>query len=145
MRLTSVKSSVLAIVGILGGALANILGGWDMALETLLIFMAIDYATGLIVAGVFHKSRKSDTGALESKAGWKGICKKGVTLMFVIVGHRVDLLMATDTVRYGIIIAFSVNEFVSITENAGLMGIPLPNIVTQALDLLRKDKATVAK
>ena len=66
-----------------GSALASLFGGWDAALKTLIIFMAIDYITGLIVAGVFKTSEKTENGALESRAGWKGLCRTGVTLLGV--------------------------------------------------------------
>ena len=68
-------------VGVIGGAIAGLFGGWDTALQTLVIFMAVDYITGLIVAGVFHTSPKTKTGTLESRAGWKGLCRKGVSLL----------------------------------------------------------------
>ena len=145
MSLTNIKSSVFLIIGAVGSVFVNILGGWDMALQTLLIFMAIDYITGLILAGIFHKSQKSATGSLSSKIGFKGICKKVVIVMLVMIGYRVDITFGTDVVRYGIIIAFSVNELTSITENAGLMGIPLPSILTQAIDLLKKEKVISTK
>lgn len=145
MSLTNIKSSVFLIIGAVGSVFVNILGGWDMALQTLLIFMAIDYITGLILAGIFHKSQKSATGSLSSKIGFKGICKKVVIVMLVMIGYRVDITFGIDVVRYGIIIAFSVNELTSITENAGLMGIPLPSILTQAIDLLKKEKVISTK
>ena len=50
----TMKNEICAAIGIVGGAIASLLGGWDAALQTLIIFMAIDYITGLIVAGVFH-------------------------------------------------------------------------------------------
>lgn len=62
------KNEICAAIGIVGGAIASLLGGWDTALQTLIIFMAIDYITGLIVAGVFHTSPKTKTGTLESRA-----------------------------------------------------------------------------
>ena len=71
------KEKILALIGMLGSAITTSFGGWDTAIITLIIFMAIDYVTGLIVAGIFRKSPKSENGALESHAGWKGLCKKG--------------------------------------------------------------------
>ena len=68
------KEVILGIVGAVGSAIASFFGGWDAGLTTLLIFMAVDYLSGLIVAGVFHKSNKTDTGSLESKTCW--ICEK---------------------------------------------------------------------
>lgn len=132
------KEKICAFIGVAGGAISSLLGGWDTGLQTLVIFMAIDYITGLIVAGVFHKSRKTDTGALESLAGWKGLCRKGVTLLIVLVACRIDILIGVPYVRDATIIAFSTNELISIVENAGLMGIPMPGIITRAIDILTK-------
>ena len=66
------KNQVCTIIGIVGGAIATAFGGWDTALAALVTFMAIDYITGLMVAGIFHTSPKTESGALESLAGWKG-------------------------------------------------------------------------
>lgn len=132
------KKLLCSIVGAVGSFVANFFGGWDSGMQTLLIFMAIDYIMGLIVAGVFKKSSKSITGGLESKAGWKGICKKGVTLLFVLIAHRLDLTVGTTYIRDTVIIAFVTNELISIIENAGLMGLPIPKIITNAIDILKK-------
>ena len=70
------RMSVCSIMGVIGSAIAALFGGWDSALITLIIFMAVDYISGLIVAGVFKASPKSESGALESKAGFKGLCRK---------------------------------------------------------------------
>ena len=75
------KSGFTTVIGVIGGFIASLFGGWDAALVTLMIFMGIDYVTGLIVAGVFHNSEKTENGSLESRAGWKGLCRKGVTLL----------------------------------------------------------------
>ncbi len=77
----TMKNQVCTIIGIVGGAIATAFGGWDTALAALVTFMAIDYITGLMVAGIFHTSPKTESGALESLAGWKGLCRKGVTLL----------------------------------------------------------------
>ena len=137
-NLNKAKTLIISILGIIGSVAAHYLGGWDMALQTLVIFMAIDYFTGLIVAGVFHKSEKSDSGALESRAGWKGLCRKGMTLLIVLVATQLDKVTATDVIRNAVIIAYIVNETISIIENAGLMGVPIPTIIRKALDLLSK-------
>lgn len=84
------KDTFCMAVGALGAAIASLYGGWDAALQTLILFMAVDYVTGLIVAGVFHASPKSRTGALESRAGWKGLIRKGETLLIVLVACRLD-------------------------------------------------------
>lgn len=132
------RESICAAIGIVGGWIASMLGGWDSALVTLLIFMAVDYVTGLIVAGVFHKSQKSASGALESRAGWKGLCRKGATLLVVLVAYRLDIVIGSDYIRNAVIIAFIANETISIIENAGLMGVPIPAIITKAIEVLKE-------
>lgn len=130
------KTGVCIGIGVVGGAIAALLGGWDEALITLVIFMAIDYLSGLIVAGVFHASKKSEGGALESRAGFKGLCRKVIVLLFVLIATRLDLVMGTTYIRDAVIIGFITNELISIVENAGLMGIPLPAVITKAIDVL---------
>jgi len=133
------KHVICAAMGAAGAGVAAVFGGWSSGLTTLLIFMAVDYATGLTVAGVFHVSQKSADGCLESKAGWKGLIRKGVTLLIVLVACRLDLLLGTDYIRDAAVIAFCTNEALSITENAGLMGVPLPRVIVNAIALLRKN------
>lgn len=130
------KSGICTATGIVGSAIAALFGGWDEALMTLVIFMVIDYVSGLIVAGVFHTSKKTESGTLESRAGWKGLCRKGVTLLFVLVAHRLDMAIGVDYIRNAVIIGFMANELISIVENAGLMGIPLPKVIQNAIDIL---------
>ena len=132
------KTSICTGIGIVGGFIASQFGGWDAALTTLIIFMCVDYISGLIVAGVFHASKKSETGALESRAGWKGLIRKCFTLLFVLVAYRLDLAIGVEYIRDTVIIGFIANELISIVENMGLMGIPLPPIVTKAIDILTK-------
>ena len=132
------KEMLCTALGVVGSAIASFFGGWDAGLATLLIFMGLDYISGLIVAGVFHKSNKTDTGSLESKAGWKGICRKCMTLIFVLVAYRLDLVIGTNYIRDAVIIAFIANETISLVENAGLMGLPLPAVITKAVDILQK-------
>ena len=132
------KQTICTAVGLAGSIIANLFGGWDDALTTLLIFMVIDYVSGLIVAGIFKKSPKTDTGALESKAGWKGLCRKGMTLLFVLIAYRLDLTIGTSYIRDAVIIAFIANETISLVENAGLMGVPLPAVISKAVDILQK-------
>lgn len=131
------KDIFCATIGVIGGAIASIFGGWDAALTTLIIFMAIDYITGLMVAGIFHKSEKTESGALESRAGWKGLCRKGVTLLIVLVACRLDLMVGTNFIRDAVIIAFVANESISIVENAGLMGVPIPAAIIKAIEVLK--------
>lgn len=130
---------IYSVVGAVGGFIAAMFGGWSDALITLIVFMAVDYVTGLAVAGIFKKSKKSESGALESRAGFKGICRKGVALLIVLVAVRLDNIMHTTYIKDAVIIAFVANESISIIENAGLMGIPIPGVITKAIDVLKKE------
>lgn len=134
------KGYIMTIIGIVGSFIASLFGGWDAGLATLLIFMGIDYVSGLVVAGVFHKSNKTESGALESKAGWKGLCRKCMTLLFVLIAYRLDLAIGVDYIRNAVIIGFMANELISIVENAGLMGLPLPDVINKAIDVLTEQK-----
>lgn len=138
------SKGISTTAGIVGSIIASWFGGWTTSLTTLLIVMGIDYLTGLIVAGVFHKSPKTENGALESRAGWKGLCRKGMTLLIVLIACRLDILTAAmlgtgaHFVRDAVIIAYIVNEVISIIENAGLMGMPIPKVFTKAIEVLKQ-------
>nr|DAU31695.1 MAG TPA: holin [Caudoviricetes sp.] len=134
----TMKLKICTLIGMIGSALAALFGGWDSSLVTLVILMSADYITGLIVAGVFHTSKKTDTGTLESRAGWKGLCRKGMTLLFVLIAYRLDLVIGVNYIRQAVIIGFIANEVISLVENAGLMGVPLPAVITKAIDILTK-------
>lgn len=131
------KTSFITVVGAISAVFTSLFGGWDTAMITLAIFMGIDYITGLLVAGVFHKSPKTENGALESRAGWKGLCRKGVTLLIVLVATQLDRVLGMNYLRDAVCIAFITNETISVIENAGLMGIPIPSIITKAIELLK--------
>lgn len=133
------NSTVLcSIFGLIGSVFTGLFGGWTTGMITLLIFMGIDYLSGLIVAGVFQKSNKSESGALESRAGFKGLCRKCMILVFVLIAYRLDLMINTNYIRDAVVITFTINEVISIAENAALMGIPLPKVIMKALDVLKQ-------
>ena len=131
------KSTFSIFVGIIGSIITYFFGGWDMALQTLLIFMTIDYITGLIVAGVFKKSPKTRKGGLSSLIGWKGLCRKCMALAMVLIACRLDMLVGTDFIRDTVVIAYCTNELISIIENAGIMGVPIPKTIQNAIESLK--------
>lgn len=133
----------LAVISILGGWIATLFGGWSTALNVLMIFMTADYITGLVVAGVFHNSKKTDTGALESRAGWKGLCRKGGTLLVVLIAAQLDLLMHSTFIRDAVVIYFVGIEGISILENLGLMGVKIPKFLSRMLDVLIKKSENI--
>lgn len=134
----SIRYWAITAAGLVGSGISALFGGWTSAMTTLIIFMCIDYVTGIVVAGVFKRSSKSKTGALESKAGFKGLCRKGMVLLVLLVACQLDRLMGTAYIKDAVCIAFCVNETLSIIENAGIMGVPIPSIITKAIDILKK-------
>lgn len=131
------KNVVCTIIGVVGGFVTTLLGGWDLGLQTLVIFMVIDYISGLVIAGIFKKSDKTKSGGLDSNIGWKGLAKKCMTLLFILIAYRLDLMAGTNYIRTSVIIAFSANELISITENAGIMGLPVPKVIIDAIEVLK--------
>lgn len=130
------KETFCLIAGVVGGFIATLLGGWDSALATLVVFIGIDFVTGLVTA-VMGKSKHSRSGALNSKAGWIGLAKKFCILLMVVVGVRIDILLGTTYIRDTVCISFCLNELLSIIENTTLMGIPYPPAIKKAIDVLQ--------
>lgn len=137
MNISTIKIYFCTALGVLGTFISKLFGGWTEDMVTLVIFMSIDFIMGLVVAGVFHKSTKSKTGALNSHAGWLGLCKKCMALVFILIAHRLDMLLELDYIRTTTIIGFIANEMLSIIENAGLIGIPLPEVLVKAIEILK--------
>lgn len=134
----SIKAIICTAGGLAGAAVAAIWGGWTEAMTILCILMALDYIAGILVAAVWHRSPKTETGGLESMAGLKGLIRKIFILALVAVAHMIDRLIGTNYIRDAVAIAFSLNEIISILENAALMGIPIPKVMQKGLELLRR-------
>lgn len=133
------KENIGALVGIGAGVLSWLVGGFDTPVLALVICMGADYVTGLIVAGVFHTSPKTSGGGLDSRVGWKGLARKFVTLLIVVVANLADVLLGLEYLRDAVIAGFSANECISILENAGLMGIRIPGALRDALEKLGQE------
>ena len=132
------KETICSLFGVIGSAVAAAFGGWDAAMTALMVCISVDYISGSLVALVFHKSTKSETGAYNSAYGLKGLCKKGLMLLFVLVAVQLDQLMGSAYIRDAVCIGFCSNEVLSIIENLGLAGIPMPQAITKALEQLQK-------
>ena len=137
-RSDDMKESICTVLGMVGAAIAGAFGGWDAALTALTVCMAADYISGTIVALVFHNSNKSESGAYNSSYGLKGLCRKGLMLLFVLVAVQLDRLLGADYIRDTVCIGFCSNEVLSIVENLGLAGVPMPDAVVKALEQLQK-------
>lgn len=137
----NIMHAKIAILGVLAGVVSAIVGSWTIAIESLCILMGMDYATGLILAAVFHSSPKSKNGALESRAAFKGLIRKCGIIVIVIAFHQADRITGKSFLRDGAAFAFCIEEIISLIENLGAMGVPMPAFVTKAIEWLRgKDK-----
>lgn len=133
------KEYMAAFVAVGAGVLSWLVGGFDTPVLALVICMGADYVTGLIVAGVFHSSPKTSGGGLDSRVGWKGLARKFVTLLIVVVANLADLMLELGYIRDAVIAGFCANECISILENAGLMGIRIPKALSAALEKLSQE------
>lgn len=140
MRILSVWNMLCLAVGAAGSAIASLLGGFDAGMATLLTFMCVDFVLGLICAAVFHVSTKTVGGALESRACFKGLCRKFAVLAVIAVACRLDVLLGVCYVRDAVIICYLVNEALSMIENLALMGVPIPDAVKSALEVMKNRK-----
>ena len=132
--------STISILSVAVTFLSNLFGGWNTSLVTLIIFMALDYLTGLICSLVWKKSDKSESGAYDSKVGLKGLFKKVGILFMVLIAARLDLLINAVENKYictAVILFFITNEGLSIVENLGIMGLPLPKVIKDAFCKLK--------
>lgn len=134
---TKLRVDVVVVVGVAGAFLAQLLGGWDVALQTLVSFMSVDFGTGLICAAIFHKSPKTAGGALSSSESLRGLFKKGGMLLLVYIACRLDLLIGSNYIRDAVITALITNELISIIENLGLMGVPIPAVLSRTIEALK--------
>lgn len=130
----------IAFIASIGAAISGFLGGWDVPLQTLLVFVIVDLTTGMAVAAAFHNSRKTENGSADGRVFLKGVMKKLVMFGAVGISAFLDKLMNTPMVcRTAMILFFIGNEGLSICENIGLMGVPIPKFLRKALEML-KDK-----
>lgn len=113
-----------------GGLLVGLLGGWDVALQVLVLFVVLDYATGLTAAWYEKK--------LDSNVGLRGIAKKILMFVPVVVGYWFDVAMGTEIFRSLAIFFYIANEGLSILENLGRVGVPIPAPLKAALEQLKQ-------
>lgn len=115
---------------IIGSFIGKLLGGYDTLLITLIIFVVMDYLTGVMKAIIEKK--------LSSSVGFKGIFKKILIFFLIGISVRIDLMLNDIGIRYIVIMFYLINEAISILENAGKMGLPLPPKLNEILESLKQ-------
>lgn len=119
------------VVAVAGAIASYLFGGWSALLGILLAFVVIDYVTGIIAAGA--------EGKLSSAVGLKGIAKKIFIFVIIAVAHLVDTALGNAHIfRDAAIFFYLANEVLSIIENTGRIGVPVPPVIRQAVEMLRK-------
>ena len=132
------KYIIELIISSLGTFIINIIGKPTDELMILLMLMMIDLITGTIVSAVWHKSSKTKSGKLSSRVMFKGIVKKILTLVIVVIAYQLDILLGINIIRYIVIITLIIEEILSIIETITLTGLKVPAIITRALDVLER-------
>ena len=132
-----------SIMVCIGSIFSYFIGGVDTMFIVLCVFMVIDYISGVIVAVVFKNSTKTESGKLNSRVSFNGLCKKLFVIVLVGVANFLDIALGTNFIRGGVVVAFISNETISIIENAGLMGIPIPAALRKAIDIMQERKEEV--
>lgn len=132
------KYIIELIISTLGTMLINIIGKPTDELMILLMLMIIDLITGTLVSAVWHKSVKTKSGKLSSRVMFKGIVKKILTLVIVVIAYQLDILLGINVIRYIVIITLIIEEILSIIETITLTGLKVPAIITKALDVLER-------
>lgn len=122
----------------IAGAIAGLFGEWTTTLTILVVVMAIDYISGVIVAAC-GKSPKTEAGGLSSKVGFIGIAKKGFIMLLVLLATMLDRAIGNDAMVFqtSLVFYYIANEGLSILENAAIMGLPFPEKLKKALETLR--------
>lgn len=126
--LTAAKYSVALV----GGLITALLGGWDLALQVLVLFVVLDYITGLVAAYCSQ--------SLNSKIGFRGIAKKIMLFVPVAVAYWLDMLLGQEILRNLAIFFYIANEGLSMIENLARAGVPVPEQIQKALEQLKEAK-----
>lgn len=121
-------------VAAIGTVISYLLGDWDTALFVLIAFMVLDYITGVIVAYV--------NKTVDSEIGFKGLAKKLFIIIILIAAVCLDRLLNNDGWVFRTLVCYFyiANEGISLLENAGNLGLPVPNKLKEALEQLNKDE-----
>lgn len=117
------------LIGVGGGAISFLFGGWSPLLGILFALVVIDYISGVIASGT--------EGRISSKVGKRGIGRKILIFAMVSVAHLMDQVTGHHFLRDGVIFFYMANEIISITENVGRAGLPVPDKIAQAIEVLK--------
>lgn len=135
--LTKLMALLLTLGAVGSGVIAVLWGGWSQPMTVLCILMGLDYVSGVVVALVFRRSPKTESGGMSSEAGLKGLLRKIFLILVVAAAYQLDRAIGTYFLRDAVAFAFIANEALSLVENAGLMGIPIPKVLLHGIEVLK--------
>lgn len=129
-----VANTMQYVFAAMGGALGAVMGGFDGFLYALIVFVVVDYMTGVMV-GILNKE-------LSSQIGFRGIFKKVVIFSLVAVAYIIDtnVIQNGSVLRTTVIFFYLSNEGISILENAALIGLPIPKKMKDVLEQLKENE-----
>lgn len=126
------KDKLDIAISFIGGILSYLLGGWDILINTIIIFMILDYVSGMSASWL--------TKSWSSEIGYKGLLKKGMIIVMIIMSVRLDNILGDEMLFRNVVTFFYIsNEGISIIENCVKLGLPIPAKIKNALEQIKEE------
>lgn len=126
------KDKLDIAISFIGGILSYLLGGWDILINTIIIFMILDYVSGMSASWL--------TKSWNSEIGYKGLLKKGMIIVMIIMSVRLDNILGDEMLFRNVVTFFYIsNEGISIIENCVKLGLPIPAKIKNALAQIKEE------
>ena len=125
-----------SITAVFGGVIGYLTGVWNAPMYALLVLMAIDFVTG-VIKGAMSKSEKTENHGLQSSVMFVGLLRKVTCLLVVAASHWMDIVLDITVIRDACVMCFIANELLSLIENCGAIGIPIPEKLRNCVEELK--------
>lgn len=125
-----------SITAVFGGVIGYLTGEWSAPMYALLVLMGIDFVTG-VIKGAMSKSEKTENHGLQSSVMFVGLLRKVTCLLVVAAAHWMDIVLNITVIRDACVMCFIANELLSLIENCGAIGIPIPEKLRNCVEELK--------
>ena len=125
-----------SVTAVFGGVIGYLTGQWNAPMYALLVLMGIDFVTG-IIKGAMSKSEKTENHGLQSSVMFIGLLRKSTCLLVVAAAHWMDIVLDITVIRDACVMCFIANELLSLIENCGAIGIPIPEKLRNCVEELK--------
>ena len=126
------KDNLDIVISFIGGSMSYLLGGWDILINTIIIFMILDYVSGMSASWL--------TKSWNSEIGYKGLLKKGMIIVMIIMSVRLDNILGDEMLFRNVVTFFYIsNEGISIIENCVKLGLPIPAKIKNTLAQIKEE------